>query len=99
MCDPLHTRLVRLPTNSASNRADAVRSPWEGRIMRHAMPTRWIEEAESRRVLTLRLSERMPTPPRYWVTEDVASLLPTRLRSWLAARHPLVWPVSLARLH
>ena len=67
--------------------------------MREAMPTRWIEEAESRRVLALRLSERKPTPPRHWVTEDVASHLPTWVLSWLLTRHPSIWPVSLARLH
>jgi len=40
------------------------RSPWEGRIMQDAMPARWIEQAESRRVLTDTLSERQPAPPR-----------------------------------
>ena len=67
--------------------------------MRHAMPTRWIVEAESRRVLTLRLSERTPPPPRHWVTEDAAPHLPMRLLSWLATRHPMGWSVSLTRLH
>jgi hypothetical protein len=63
------------------------------------MPTRWIEEAESRRVLALRLSERMPTPPPCRVTKDATSHLPMRLRSWLTARQPMGWPVSLTRLH
>jgi len=67
--------------------------------MQNAMPTRWIEQAESRRVLTEFRSERMPTPPRCKVTKDAASHLPTRLLSWLATRHPMGWSVSLMRLH
>ena len=67
--------------------------------MRNAMPTRWIEEAESRRVLMAFLPERMPVSPRGKVTEDVASHLPTRLLSWLAMRYLMVWPVSLIRPH
>jgi hypothetical protein len=67
--------------------------------MRHAMPTRWIEEAEARRVLTEVPPEQMPAPPRCTVMEDAASQLPTRLLSWLATRHPLGWSVSLTRLH
>ncbi len=67
--------------------------------MRDAMPTRWIEEAESRRVLTLRLSERIPTPPRCRIAEDATSHLPTRLLSWFTARHPLVWSISPTRAH
>jgi hypothetical protein len=67
--------------------------------MRDAMPTRWIEEAESRRVLAVLLSERMPVPPRRRIAEDVALHLPTRLLSWLAVRHLMGWPVSLVRLN
>jgi hypothetical protein len=67
--------------------------------MRNAMPTRWIEQAESRRMLTDALSERKPTPPRCRVAADAASQLSTRLRSWLATRHPMGWPVSQARPH
>ena len=62
--------------------------------MRNAMPTRWIEQAESRRVLTNALSERKLTPPRCRVAANAASLLSIRLRSWLITRHPVGWPVA-----
>ena len=39
--------------------------------MRNEMPMRWIEQAESRRVLTQLLAERMPVPSRCGVTRDV----------------------------
>jgi hypothetical protein len=65
--------------------------------MRNAMPTRWIEQAESRRMLTDALAERQPMPPRCRVAEEAALHLSTRLRSWLTARHPMGWPVSQAR--
>jgi hypothetical protein len=65
--------------------------------MRDGMPTRWIEQAESRRVLTDALSERKPKPPPSTVAEDAVSKLPTRLRSWLCTRHPIDWVVSQAR--
>jgi hypothetical protein len=67
--------------------------------MRNAMPMRWIEEAESRRVLAETLAERQPTPRRCRVAEDVALHLSTRLRSWLTARHPMGWSVSQAHPH
>jgi hypothetical protein len=65
--------------------------------MRNATPTRWIEQAESRRVLTDALSERKPTPPRCRVAEDAVLPLLPRLRSWLAARHPMGSPASRAQ--
>jgi hypothetical protein len=99
ICDPLHTRPARLPLYFSSSGADAARSPWEGRIMRNAMPMRWIEQAESRQVLATALFERKPTPPRSSVAQDAVSQLSTRLRSWLAARHPMGWPVVQVRPH
>jgi hypothetical protein len=63
--------------------------------MRNAMPTSWIEQVESRRVLLETLAERQPTSPRSGVAADAASQLSARLRAWLAMRHPMGWPVSL----
>jgi hypothetical protein len=63
------------------------------------MPTRWIEQAESRRVLTVLLSERLSAPPRSGIAEDATASLPARLLSWLAARQPAGWPVLLMRSH
>ena len=57
--------------------------------MRKAMPTRWIEQAESRQVLTIILSEREPTPRPGRVVEDAASHLSTRLFLWLTTRLPV----------
>jgi hypothetical protein len=65
--------------------------------MRNEAPMRWIEQAESRRVLTQLLAERMPVPPGCGVTQDAVSHLPARLLCWLAARHPIGWPISLTR--
>jgi hypothetical protein len=67
--------------------------------MRTEMPMRWIEQAESRRVLMHLLPERMPMPPRSGVTADAVWHLPARLLCWLAARHPLGWSISLPRPH
>ena len=53
--------------------------------MRNAMSTRWIEEAEARRVLTDTLAEGQPTPPHYGLAEN-ALHLSTRLLSWLTTR-------------
>ena len=60
--------------------------------MRNAMPTRWIEQAESRQVLTIILSEREPSPPPGRVAEDPASHLSTRLLSWLTTHVPMGRP-------
>jgi len=71
--------------------------------MQYEVPTRWVEEAESRRVLREILSERMPAQPGCVVAEDAAAHLPTRLLGWLATHYPMSWPmewpVSLPRLH
>jgi hypothetical protein len=66
--------------------ANADRSPGEGRVMRNARPTRWIAQAEARRVLTISRSEQRPTSSR----DSVASQLIPGFRSWLAARYPMV---------
>lgn len=67
--------------------------------MRNATPTRWIEQAESRRVLTDALSERKPTPPRPSVAQDAVSQFLARLCSWVAARHPMGWPSVQSQPH
>lgn len=64
---------------------------WKGRIMRKAMPTRWIEQAELRQVLTIILSERKPTPRPGRVGADAASHLSTRLLLWLTIQLPVGW--------
>jgi hypothetical protein len=62
--------------------------------MRNAMPLRWIEQAEARRVITTALFERSPTAHWSGTAGDAAVQLLPRLGSWLAARHPMGW-VSL----
>jgi hypothetical protein len=90
ICDRLHTCRARLPIYFLIERWPMQPGRFEGRIMRNAMPMRWIEQAESRRVLTNALSEFKPTPPRPSLVEDAASQLLLQLRSWIAARHPMV---------
>ena len=69
-----------------------------GWIMRNTMPTRWIEEAESRRVITDTLAEGQPTPSRHGLAED-ALHLSTRLLLWLTTRQPMGWPASQTQPH
>jgi hypothetical protein len=65
--------------------------------MRHAMPVRWIEQAEARRVIATALLERAPEAPCFASAGDAAAQWLPRLGSWLVARHPMVWAVAPAQ--
>jgi hypothetical protein len=54
--------------------------------MRNEGTARWIAQAEARRVVTISRSEQRPTTPRFSVTSQWFPWL----RSWLAARYPMV---------
>ena len=66
--------------------------------MRNAMPMRWIEQAEARRVLASSLFELAATPPWCSRARDTAAQWLPRLGSWFAARHPLGWLLAQAQL-
>ena len=66
-------------------------------MMRHAMPVRWIEQAEARRVIATALLERAPEAPCSASAEDAAAQWLPRVGSWLAARQPMVWAVAQAQ--
>ena len=57
--------------------------------MRHAMPLRWIEEAEARQVITTALFEGSPTAHRSETGSEAAARLLARLGAWLALRNPM----------
>jgi len=61
--------------------------------MRNTMPIRWIEQAEARQVIAAASFEHPSTAPWSGMAEAAAERWLPRLRSWLAARHPMGWPV------
>jgi len=61
--------------------------------MRNAMPMRWIEQAEARRMLASSGVEFASTPCGERACAWAAGGL-RRLGAWLAARHPLGWPAA-----
>ena len=66
--------------------------------MRNAMPMRWIEQAEARRVLASSLFELAATPPWCSRARDTAAQWLPRLGSWLAARPLMGWLFAQAQL-
>ena len=57
--------------------------------MRNAIPERWIEQAEARRVITTALFERAAKAPWSAAAEHAKSQWLPRLGTWLAGRHPM----------
>ena len=64
--------------------------------MRKAIPTRWIEQAESRQVLTIILSERDPTPSPEKVARTYRPTAPEAREAdhtWVI----LIWKLDVVR--
>jgi hypothetical protein len=62
--------------------------------MRNTVPMRWMEQAEARQVLSAAQFERAPEAPWGARAGAAAAQLLPQLRSWLADRHPMGWPVA-----
>ena len=55
-------------------------------------PMRWIEQAESRQVISAALFERAPQAPWASTAAEAAAQWLPRIGAWLATRHPMGLP-------